>query len=246
MGKSILITGATSGIGRALSFELAKREYTLALTGRRIEELNAIKEEIKGLYPSAVVEGRALDVTQYGFVPKVVNELADAVGGLDIVFVNAGVGPAARIGRGEFDKAILNIETNLLGAMATVDAAVEHFLKNGKGHVVGVSSLAAFRGLPRNASYSASKAGFATYLEGLRVEVIRKNIHVTVLYPGYIDTPLNNKMKSRPFLISVEKGAAIIADMIEKKVKSKTVPVFPWNLISRLLKILPAKIIAKM
>ncbi|MBT3254827.1 MAG: SDR family NAD(P)-dependent oxidoreductase, partial [Deltaproteobacteria bacterium] len=116
----------------------------------------------------------------------------------------------------------------------------------GKGHIVGTSSVAAFRGMPKNSAYSASKAGFAVYLETVRVELYRKNIHVTVLYPGYIDTPLNNMLKKRPFLISVEKGAAIIAQLIEKKVKSSTVPVYPWNIVGRLMKMAPASLVARM
>jgi len=116
---------------------------------------------------------------------------------------------------------------NLIGAIATVDAAAAYFLDKGKGHIVGTSSVAAFRGMPRSSAYSASKAGFAIYLEAVRAELYKKNIDVTVLYPGYIDTPFNERLKSRPFLISVEKGAGIIVRLIEKKVKSSTVPVYP-------------------
>lgn len=246
MPKTILITGATSGIGKALAFEMAKRGYSLALAGRRSHELVRIRDEIITAHPSLQVEIKAFDVTQYNTVSPAVNELADALGGLDIVVANAGVGPPAKIGVGEFDKLMLNIETNLIGAMATVDAAVSHFLKRGRGHIVGISSLAAFRGMPRNSAYSASKAGIAVFLETLRAEVLKKKIDVTVLYPGYIDTPINNMLKSRPFLISPEKGAIIIANMIEKKVRSSTVPVFPWNIIGCLMKILPVRIIAKM
>jgi short-subunit dehydrogenase len=95
------------------------------------------------------------------------------------------------------------------------------------------------------ASYCASKAGLVLYLESLRAEVYRKNIHVTVLNPGYIDTPLNDMLKSRPFLVSAEKGAAMIAGMIEKKVKSSTVPVWPWCILGPLLRWLPTRVIAQ-
>jgi len=135
---------------------------------------------------------------------------------------------------------------NLLGAMATVDAAAAYFLKKGKGHIVGSSSVAAFRGMPKSSAYCASKAGFAIYLESVRAELYKKNIDVSVLYPGYIDTPLNDMLKNRPFLISVEKGAQIISRLIEKRVKSSTVPVYPWNIVGRLMKILPTGVIAKM
>ena len=81
---------------------------------------------------------------------------------------------------------------------------------------------------------------------GLQGLLFRKNIHITVLYPGFIDTPLNDMLPSRPFLINVEKGAQVIARLIEKKVKSSTVPVFPWNIVGRILKILPTRVVARM
>ena len=246
MAKTILITGASSGIGKALAYEMAERGYSVGLTGRNIDLLEKVRGEIKNKFPSINVEARKLDVTDYKSVPVVINELVNALGGIDIFFANAGVAFSGKVGRGNFEKDRMNVETNLIGAMATVDAAVEYFLKKGEGHVVGTSSIVAYRGMPSNASYCASKAGFTTYLEALRTEVMRKNIDVTVLHPGYIDTPLNNMVKNRPFLITVEKGAKIIAKMIEKKVKSSPVPRFPWNIVGFVFKILPARIMAKM
>jgi short-subunit dehydrogenase len=246
MSRSILITGASSGIGRAVAFEMAKRGYALALTARRVDLLEAVRDELARAHPSTAVEVRALDVSDYDAVFAAFRDLVDALGGIDIVFVNAGIGLSDSIGRGQFERSRRNIEVNLIGAMATVDAAVGYFLERGSGHVVGNCSVAAFRGMARNASYGASKAGLANYLEALRVEVYGKNIDVTVLYPGYIDTPLSDNLHDRPFVISAEKAAAIVADMIEKKVKSTTVPVFPWNIIGRLLKVLPLRVISKL
>ena len=136
---------------------------------------------------------------------------------------------------------------NLLGAMATVDAAAAYFLEKGGGHIVGTSSVAAFRGMPKSSAYSASKAGLAIYLEAVRAELYKKNVDVTVLLSWlYRTRPLNNMMKKRPFLISVGKGAEIIARLIEKRVKSSTVPVYPWKVVGRLMKVLPTGVIAKM
>jgi short-subunit dehydrogenase len=106
--------------------------------------------------------------------------------------------------------------------------------------ITGASS-----GIGRALAYELAGRGYSLALESRRAEVIRRNIHVTVLYPGYIDTPLNNMLPKRPFVISVEKGATLIADMIERKVKSSTVPVWPWCIVGRMLKLLPASVVAK-
>ena len=246
MKKSILITGATSGIGKALALELAKRGYSMALTGRRTDLLRDVRKEIQEAYSEPAVEIHALDVTAYETVPPVVRKMADALGGLDIVFANAGVALAGKVGQGAFENAVTTVRTNLIGAMATVDAAVAYFLERGRGHIVATSSVAAVRGLPGQSSYCASKAGLSAYLDALRTEVYRKNIDITVLHPGFIATPLNEMLPRRPFLIPAEKGAAIIAGLIEQKAKNPTVPVFPWNLIRPLLRILPTPIVARM
>ncbi len=246
MSKSIMITGASSGIGKALAYEMAKRGYSIGLTGRQVDELKAIRADIEKKYAPAAISVRGLDVTDYDDVYRAVDEVAADLGGLDIVYANAGVGLGEKVGHGDFKKIRQTIEVNLIGAMATIDAGVAYFLKKGSGHVVGVSSVAAFRGMPKSSAYCASKAGIAIYLEAVRAEMYHKNIDVTVLYPGYIDTPLNSMLPKRPFLIPVEKGAAIIAGLIEKKVKSSTVPAYPWSVVGRLLKILPTGVIARM
>jgi short-subunit dehydrogenase len=244
MGKSILITGASSGIGQALALEMAGRGYHLGLAARNLAALRTAEQAIAQRFPQTQVIVTEWDVTDFAGAPSLIRQTADAFGSLDIIFANAGIGLGGKIGRGEFEKARQTIMVNLLGAMATVDAAVARFLEQGRGHVVGTCSVTAFRGMPRNAAYSASKAGFANYLEALRAETYYKNIDVTVLYPGYIDTPLNQMLKKRPFVISVEKGAAIIAEIIEKKKKRSFVPVFPWNFIAALIKIAPTRMMA--
>ena len=246
MANSIMITGASSGIGKALAYELAGRGYSLGLVARRLEMLEVIRDDILSKYPSPAVAIGRLDVTDYPSVPACIDAMADALNGLDIVMANAGIGMGESIGGGQFDNSKITIETNLLGAVATVDAAVAYFLKRGGGHIVATSSVAAFRGLPHSSSYCASKAGLATYLEALRAEVYAKNIDITVLYPGFIDTPINDMVPHRPFLISAPKAASIIARLIEKKAKSSTVPWWPWCITRGLLKILPVRMVAKL
>jgi short-subunit dehydrogenase len=246
MTRTALITGASSGIGHALALELAARGYDLGLGARRLDALQQLAHEIRQRHPDRLIELRRLDVTDYDQVPTAIDELSSALGGLDVVIANAGVGSSGPIGNGhtQADRAV--VETNLLGAMATIDAAVALFKRQGRGQIVAISSVAAFRGLPGSASYSASKAAIAVYADGLRAELHSTPIKVTTLYPGYIDTPLNEHLTRRPFLISLDKGAALIADKIERRVNTSTIPTYPWNVLSRILRILPTSQIAKM
>jgi NAD(P)-dependent dehydrogenase (short-subunit alcohol dehydrogenase family) len=240
VAKTVFITGASSGIGRALALELAGRGYDLFLTARRLDVLEQVRTDIAALDPARRVEVRQLDVTDDADVASAIAEAAEKLGRCDIVVANAGVGNSGRVGEGHMERSRLIIETNLLGAMATVDAAVALFRRQGGGgQVVGVASVAGVRGLPGSSSYSASKAGIAVYLESVRAETYREPITVTTIAPGYIDTPINQDMRSRPFLIGVEKGARLTADLIERGVGYATVPRFPWTVVAPLLRVLP-------
>jgi short-subunit dehydrogenase len=245
MSKTAFLTGASSGIGQALAPLLAARGYDLVLAARRADSLEQLKQAIAVSQPQRRVEVRALDVTRYDEVQAALAEAAQAFGGLDLVIANAGIGSTGYVGSGHFagDRAV--IETNVLGAMATVDAAVALMRRQNRGRIVVISSVAGLRGLPGSASYSASKAAIAVYADAVRAELHGTPIGVTTLFPGYIDTPINQKMKSRPFVIPVDKGARIVDDLIERGVQSSTVPVYPWNLVGKLLKILPVSALAK-
>ena len=126
--------------------------------------------------------------------------------------------------------------------MATIEAGAEMLKKQGGGQIVGISSVAGFRGLSGTPAYSASKAALSTYMEGIRNHLKQHKIEVTVLNPGFIDTPINSHRSSRPFLISAKKGARLMADMIEKKVWSSTVPVWPWAFITEIMRQLPERL----
>jgi NAD(P)-dependent dehydrogenase (short-subunit alcohol dehydrogenase family) len=246
VAKTVFITGASSGIGRALALELAGRGYDLFLTARRLDALEQVGREIAGAAPGRRVEIRALDVTDDGDVAAAIGEAAQQLGRCDIVVANAGVGNSGAVGKGNMARARLIVDTNLIGAMATVDAAVALFRsQDGGGQIVGVGSVAGVRGFPGSSSYSASKAGLAVYLESVRAETYAEPITVTTLAPGYIDTPLNRDVKSRPFLIDVEEGARIMADLIERRVRYATVPRFPWSVIKPLLRVLPTRWLAR-
>ncbi len=239
MSKAAIITGASSGIGRALAFELARRGYALGLCARRGDVLATLRGEIEAETSGARVETAVLDVNDSAAVHEAIPELAARFGKVDLLIANAGIGGEHFAGRDGFEIDAGIVRTNLIGAMATVDAAVKLFRASGGGQIVGVSSVAAYRGLPGHAAYSASKAGLNAYLEGVRAEVENAGIVVTTLAPGYIDTPLNRHMKSRPFLITAEDGAKRAVDLIERGVRVSAVPVFPWNAIGFVMRNLP-------
>jgi short-subunit dehydrogenase len=239
VAKTVFITGASSGIGRALALELAGRGYDLFLTARRQDALEQVRSEIGTVAPARGVEVRRLDVTDDAEVANAIDESAERFGRCDIVVANAGVGNSGRVGEGNMQRARTIVETDLIGAIATIDAAVALFRRQGGGQVVGIGSVAGARGLPGSSSYAASKAGLAVYLESVRAETFSEPITVTTIAPGYIDTAINQDMKSRPFLIDVERGARITADLIERGVHYSTVPRMPWTVIAPLLRVLP-------
>lgn len=230
---TMIITGASSGIGRALALEMAGRGYALGLTARRLPLLEKLRADIHAAHGKRVrVELATLDVCATDTVAPVMGDLCARLGGVDIVVANAGVNDLTDIGS-SLDTELRMIQTNLCGAMATVDAAVAHFLERGHGHVVGISSLASLQPFARQAAYSASKAGFSMYLRGARIELRRMGITVTDILPGYIATDIVDGMDigKMPFVISAEQAAREIGTLIERKVEKGVVPAFPWKFL---------------
>ena len=191
------------------------------------------------------VEVRRLDVTDVPDVALAISEAAEAFGRIDIVVANAGLGSSGPVGEGRMARERQVIETNVIGAMATIDAAIAQFRRQGGGQVVGIGSVAGARGLPTSGSYSASKAAIATYLDAVRVETHREPITVTTIAPGYIDTPINQDMKNRPFLISVDKGGRAHGGPDRTRGGIRDRPCFPWTVAVRLLRVLPTSLLAR-
>lgn len=243
-GKRYLLTGASSGIGAALARELASKGYDLALAARRQDNLHLLAAELQARFGRKAVV-LSLDVTDYDACHDAIGLAANALGGLDGIIANAGIALTGKAGGGHFKRVRLTLETNLIGSIACLDAACALFRQQGHGHLVAIASVAGKRGLPHTAGYSASKAGLISYMEATRAELLGKNIDTTLLLPGFIDTPLNRDMAQRPFLIDVERGAALIAKHIDKRHRSAYVPGWPWAIIGRLLPFLPTSMIAK-
>jgi short-subunit dehydrogenase len=242
--KSVLITGATRGLGENLARQFAARGYRLALTGRKQADLDRLGAELTGQAAEVVLE--TLDVSDFDAIAGVIESCAQRLGGLDIIVVNAGVAFQTPAGKGHFELIRQTIDINLTAAIATCEAAVELFRRQGHGQVVGISSIAGVRGMRGQGIYSATKAAFGRYLQSLRLETRRDSIVVTELAPGYIDTDLNRAIANRPFLVTAEKGTEIMANLIERKVSFRYVPPWPWTLVAQALKWLPDSIIAKM
>ena len=244
--QSIVITGASDGIGQAVAWEMAKRGYDLGLTARRLSKLEQTKKKIEEKFPCIRVSVFELDVTEHSRVSLMLDHFRCELDKIDILMVNAGIAISGRIGVMPLEDQLKVIDTNLSASIAVVSKGIEVFREQGAGHVVATSSIAGFLGLPRNAAYSASKAALSIYMEALRAETIKEKIDVTVVNPGYIDTAINRGMASRPFVINVEEGARQFANAIERKAQIVTVPGFPWRILGKIMKVLPVSIVAKM
>ncbi|MBL0143926.1 MAG: SDR family NAD(P)-dependent oxidoreductase [Betaproteobacteria bacterium] len=247
MGKTIVITGASAGIGRALAFAFAERGYHLGLTGRRRDALEEVRAEIGRRNVRLRVELLVVDVTDVAAVGPALGGLFKALGGADIVVVNAGANDLTRIGRGEMARELALISTNLAGAIATTNAAVEHFLERGSGQIVGISSLASLQKLPQQAAYCASKAGFSMYLDVARDELARNAITVTRIMPGFVKTDIVESLDigKIPFAITVDQAAREMVPLIERRVASGIVPAFPWKVLRPFLGHLSARLVGR-
>lgn len=242
-GRTILITGASGGIGGALALEFARRGYGLALAARRTAQLDAMVPALRAAGAPKVVS-IGLDVADTASIEPAVRQAAAALGRLDIVVANAGIGVLTPTGKGYLPQMQQTVQVNLLGAIATIEAALPILKAQGGGQVVGVTSVAGAKGMTGFSAYSASKAGLHRYLQSLRAELRGQPVTVTELAPGFIDTEMNRGYGARPFVIPVEKGAAMMARMIEARVGMRWVPMWPWTLVAMLLKILPAAVLA--
>lgn len=211
---NIVISGASSGIGRALALEYAKPEINLFLTGRNQQRLEEVKKlcETKG----AVVSYRTLDIRDKIAVQNWVEEIATK-NNLDLVIANAGISAGTASGVESEEQIAEIFATNIDGVFNLINPAIKIMQKNGRGQIALMSSLAAFRGLPSSPAYSASKATIKIYGEGLRGVLARSGIKVNVICPGYIKTPMTDVNEfPMPFIISAYSAAKIIKKGLAK------------------------------
>jgi NADP-dependent 3-hydroxy acid dehydrogenase YdfG len=238
-GRVIFLTGSSSGIGAALALELASRGAVLGLAARRRELLDQLAEQCTEIGGTA--RTFAVDVTDETAVAAAAEALRSEFGQIDVLIANAGIGGNDDDTRSYKPASVKKVvDINLLGAVNAVHAVLPQMIERGSGHLVAISSLAGFRGLPKSAAYSASKAGMTAFFESVRLDVMDKGIDVTIIQPGFIKTPLtsgrHNKM---PFLMELEDAIPHFIKAIEKR---KKFAAFPWQLatIVRAGKFMPA------
>jgi short-subunit dehydrogenase len=246
MRRNILISGASSGLGRGMALEFAARGRNLALCARRVELLEQLRDEIAGRYPAVRVAVRALDVNDHEQVFAVFRALREELGSLDRIIVNAGIGRGAAVGTGSFPALRQTAMTNFVAAIAQCDAAVEIFRAQQSGHLVTIASMTAIRGLPRSQTvYAATKAGLASLTEGIRAELLHTPIRVSAIFPGYIDTPINAHVRHRPFVVDAATGCRALARAIERERARAYVPWWPWAALALLMRYMPLAWIAR-
>ena len=246
--STILITGASSGLGAEMARQFAARGHDLALCARRTERLEELRAQIATASPGRRVELRALDVTDDAQVFDVFRAFRDDFGRLDRVIVNAGLGKGAPLGTGHHDANRETAMTNFVAAIAQAEAAMEIFRAQDAGHLVLVSSMSAMRGMPKSMTvYAATKAALSHLGEGLQYELLGKPINVTVLHCGYIASEMNERVQQQvKFMVSTEDGVRSMVDAIEKEKAHAYVPPLPWTALAPVMKHAPLPLLKRL
>ena len=228
----VIIIGASSGIGRELAKVLAKNGYSLGLVGRRMELLLSLQQEVA--LPSFI---KQIDVSQPSLAMQLFKELIGDMNGVDLVVISSGVGFINTDLAWEKESATISV--NVTGFAAIANVAMEHFISQGSGHLVGISSVASLRGSESSPAYAASKAFVSNYLEGLRKRVVKLQlpIIVTEVMPGFVDTAMAQG-EGLFWVASVEKAAQQIFKAIKNKKRHACVT-RRWRIVAWLLKVLP-------
>jgi short-subunit dehydrogenase len=209
----------------------------VGLVARRAETLDEVVGEIELQGGKAVA--LPADVQCAESMLLAANRLRDALGPIDVLIANAGIGPtrdAAKFSAEEF-ASVMNV--NVIGASNSVAAVLPNMLERAEGQLVAISSLAAYRGLPKSAAYCASKAAVSSFFESLRLDLEPRGIDVTIIHPGFIKTQLTaGRGAQLPYLMELDDAVSKIVRAIEKRRKRYS---FPWQLatIIRVGMILP-------
>jgi short-subunit dehydrogenase len=244
VGQVAVVTGASSGLGWALGRHLASVGFRVGLIARRVERLHELEGQIVGAGGQAVAA--AADVTCAEQTAEAVARIRAGLGPIDWMIANAGVGmptPAEPVNVADIGQMF---QVNVLGVVHAFAAVLPEMLHRQNGHLAAVSSLAAYKGLPGESAYCASKAAVNTYLEGLRIHLRDRGIRVTLLCPGFVRTPMTaGNTFPMPGLLDADDAAR---RMIKALYRGRRVYNFPWRttLLVGLARWLPDGLLARL
>ena len=223
-----MITGASSGIGAGLARALGRRGARMGLVARRTDALQQLVSEVESEGGKAIA--LTADVRDAASVRAAADQLREEWGQIDVLVANAGIGATTDPAKLNPEEVANVINVNVIGASNSVAAVVPEMVARGSGHLVVISSLAAYRGLPKSAAYCASKAAVSAFFESLRLDLEPKGLNVTIIHPGFIKTPLTaGRQAQMPYLMELDDAVEKIVGVMERKKKSYA---FPWQLAS--------------
>jgi len=236
--RRVFITGASSGIGAALARHYARQGAILGLVARRGALLDALTASL-----NTECAAYAVDVRDADAMRTAAEDFMQRHGIPDIVIANAGVSRGTLTQHAEDLAAFRAVmDTNVLGMVHTFHPFIDPMRQAGQGRLAGIASVAGLRGLPGASAYSASKAAAISYLESLRVEMVKSGVSVTTICPGYIRTPMTDvNTYPMPFMMEADDAAAKMARAIDQK---RRYVILPWQmaLVGRFMKLLPASV----
>lgn len=236
-----LIIGASSGIGAALAREFARKGLRLALVSRRKDLLDRLAQELKPTEVRVYVH----DVTTYAEAPVLWQQILQDFGRVDIVVYNAGIMLPVGLDEYDFETDKRMVEVNVLGAMAWLDPVALTFGKLGRGHIIGVSSVAGDRGRVGAPGYNTTKAALSTYLEALRNRLTRRGVHVLTVKPGFVDTDMLRNSPRTFWVIQPEQAARDVVQAIRQRAQVVYTPA-RWGLLMSIIRHIPSVIFRRL
>lgn len=237
MTRIAWVTGAGKGIGRQVALELAKEGWQVMVSARTEADLDSLVQLSISL--SGSIKAYPVDVTNENEVKEIIHDIESKFGAIELAILNAGT--YIRFGVEEFSAKSFSkqLDVNVMGTVNCFEHVLENMKNRQSGHIVVVSSLSAYRGLPLASGYGASKAALTNMCEALKPELEMLGISLSVVHPGFVRTPLTSRNEfPMPFLMEVEDAARKIINGIENDKFEITFPT-PFALIMKLLRCLP-------
>jgi short-subunit dehydrogenase len=239
-----IVTGASSGIGRALALRLGAEGYRVGLIARRREELEAVSSMI--VTAGGVALSAVADVGDRPALRAAIAEIENRLGPAEVMVANAGFGAPTHLDPLNTADVEQTIRVNILGVIYSIEAVLPGMIARKRGHLLAISSLGAFKGLPGESAYCASKAAVNAYMEGLRIALRSKGVVVTTVCPGFVETPMTPMDSAMPFLMSADAAARRITQRIIRRRGGVARFPLPMSLLMSLIARLPDAIVARL